>query len=105
MSNLFDSIDTSASGAISKSQFEQAFDSLKLPPVLKAAGADAVWAKLDPNGNGQVSKKDFTDTMVAQLKALRGNHHHHNDANENGSSQNQPGGSPSSSGARLNVLA
>jgi hypothetical protein len=86
MANLFDSIDTSNSGMISKSDFEQAFKSMNPPASFKAAGADTVWAKLDPNGTGQVSKKDFTDIMVAQMKALRG-HHHHNDGGHHSSSQ------------------
>ena len=77
LGNLFDSIDTSGSGTITKDQFEQAFSSLKLPPALKNAGADAVWAKLDPNGTGSVSKAYFVKDLPAALQQLRGHHHHH----------------------------
>jgi len=76
MANLFDSIDASGSGTISQSQFAQAFQSLNPSPSFQAAGADAIWKKLDPNGTGKVSKQDFIDTMTAQMKALRGSHHH-----------------------------
>ena len=77
MANLFDQIDTSGSGTITKSQFEQAFSSLNPPASVKSAGADTVWSKLDPNGTGSVSKQDFVKSMVDTLKQLRGHHHHH----------------------------
>ncbi|MFI5336309.1 MAG: EF-hand domain-containing protein [Opitutales bacterium] len=76
MSNLFDQIDTSGSGTITKSQFEQAFQTLNPPGSFKAAGADAVWSKLDPNGTGSVSKQDFVNGMTTMMKQLRGHHHH-----------------------------
>ena len=77
MSNLFDSIDTIGSGTITNSQFEQAFQSMNPPGSVKAAGADAIWKKLDPDGAGKVSKQDFATEMAAAMKALRGAHHHH----------------------------
>jgi EF-hand domain pair len=77
MANLFDQIDSSGSGSISQSQFEQAFKSMNPPASVKSAGADSVWSKLDPNGTGSVSKQDFVKSMVDTLKQLRGHHHHH----------------------------
>ena len=74
MSNLFDSIDTTSSGTISKSQFEKAFASKNPPASFKAAGADAVWSKLDPNGTGSVSKQDFISGMTTMMKQMRGQH-------------------------------
>ena len=75
MSNLFDQIDTTGSGTITKSQFEQAFQNMNPPGSFQAAGADAVWSKLDPNGTGSVSKQDFVNGMTTMMKQLRGHHH------------------------------
>lgn len=69
--NIFAQIDTSGSGSITKSQFEQAFSSLKMPPSFRKQGADALFAELDPNGTGSVSKQDFVNGMVEQMKAMR----------------------------------
>ena len=77
MSNLFEQIDTSGTGTITKSQFEQAFQSMNPPASTKAAGADALWSQLDPNGTGQVTKADFTKGMTTAMKQVRGGHHHH----------------------------
>lgn len=77
MSTLFDKIDTSGSGKITKAQFEQAFQNLKSPQSAKAAGADAIFAKLDPNGTGSVSKQDFVNGM----KAMMTHGHHHGGGN------------------------
>ena len=76
MSNLFDQIDTTGSGTITKSQFEQAFQNMNPPGSFQAAGADAVWSKLDPNGTGSVSKQDFVNGMTTMMKQLRGHHYH-----------------------------
>lgn len=80
MSNLFQQIDTSGSGSISKAQFEQAFQKLNPPPAIKAMGADAVFNKLDPNGTGTVSKQDFINGM----KSLMTHGHHVGAANASG---------------------
>ena len=71
MTNLFNKIDTAGTGSISKSQFEQAFQSLNPPAAFKKQGADAIWAKLDPNGNGNVSKSDFISTMTSLMSQSR----------------------------------
>jgi hypothetical protein len=71
MSNLFDSIDTSGSGSITQSQFEQAFQTKNPPTVFQQQGADAIFASLDPTGTGQVSKQDFVSTMSKLMASLR----------------------------------
>jgi hypothetical protein len=71
MSNLFDSIDTSGSGSITQSQFEQAFQSKNPPAVFQKQGADAIFASLDPTGSGSVSKQDFVSTMSGLMASLR----------------------------------
>ena len=71
MSNLFDSIDTSGSGSINQSQFEQAFQTKNPPAVFQNQGADAIFASLDPNGTGSVSKQDFVSTMSGLMASLR----------------------------------
>ena len=85
MSALFDKIDTSGSGTITKAQFEQAFQSMNPPKGVQQMGADSVWAKLDPNGTGSVSKQDFVSGMTSQMSQIRQQHHHHG-----GGSQNAP---------------
>ncbi len=71
MSNLFDSIDTSGSGSITQSQFEQAFQTKNPPAVFQKQGADAIFAALDPTGTGTVSKQDFVSTMSKLMASLR----------------------------------
>ena len=72
MSSLFDSIDTSGSGSISQSQFEQAFQTKNPPAVFQQQGADAIFASLDPTGTGSVSKQNFVSTMSGLMASLRG---------------------------------
>jgi len=71
MSKLFDSIDTSGSGSITQSQFEQAFQTKNPPAVFQNQGAQAIFASLDPNGIGSVSKQDFVSTMSGLMASLR----------------------------------
>lgn len=82
MSTLFSQIDTTGSGSISKSQFEQAFSSLNPPAGFKAMGADAVFAKLDTNGTGSVSKQDFVSGMTSMMSAIRQQHSNHVSASQ-----------------------
>jgi hypothetical protein len=71
MSDLFDSIDTSGSGSITKAQFDQAFQTKNPPAVFQQQGADAIFASLDPGGSGSVSKQDFVATMSKLMASLR----------------------------------
>ena len=65
------SIDTSGSGSITQSQFEQAFQTKNPPAVFQKQGADAIFASLDPAGTGSVSKQDFVSTMSKLMASLR----------------------------------
>ena len=103
MADLFASIDTSGSGSITKAQFEQAFQTQNPPKGFQQAGADAVWAKLDPNGTGSVSKQDFVTGMTAQMAQMRQGHHHHHAAGSSSSTQT-PAQTVSSSLDALNSL-
>ena len=87
MANLFQQIDTSGTGSISKSQFEQAFSAMNPPATFKSAGADAIFAKLDPNGTGSVSKQDFVSGMTSMMSELRQKHHHQDQARTSSASQ------------------
>jgi Ca2+-binding EF-hand superfamily protein len=71
MANLFDKIDASNTGSISKSQFVQAFETMKTPAAFKAAGADAVFAALDPTNSGSVTKQNFVQGMTKLMTQLR----------------------------------
>ncbi len=101
MTALFDKIDTSGSGTITKAQFEQAFQTMNPPKAFQQAGADAIWAKLDPNGTGSVSEQDFVSGMTAQMSQLRHGHHHHADSTQ---SAPAPASTISSSLDALNSL-
>jgi hypothetical protein len=63
LGNLFQQIDTSGSGRITKAQFDQSFGNLGLPISVKEMGKDIVFEKLDPNGKGTVSKQEFIKGM------------------------------------------
>jgi hypothetical protein len=71
MSNLFDSIDASGSGSITQSQFEQALQTKDPPAAFQNQGAQAIFASLDPNGIGSVSKQDFVLTMSGLMASAR----------------------------------
>ena len=71
MASVFAKIDTSGSGTITKSQFEQSFQNLKMPQAFKAMGADAIFEKLDPNGTGSLSKQDFVNGMKSLISQVR----------------------------------
>ncbi len=75
MANLYQQIDTSNSGSISKAQFEQAFQSLNPPANWKSQGADAIFSKLDPSGSGSVAKQDFISGMTNMMPQRQ--HHRH----------------------------
>jgi hypothetical protein len=99
MSDLFDSIDTSGSGSITQSQFDQAFQSKNPPAVFQQQGADAIFAALDPNGTGSVSKQDFVSGMKQLMVSLRAG-----DAASAGSSTSQPSASLAASVQSLNSI-
>ncbi len=71
MASLFDSIDTSGSGSITQSQFDQAFQTKNPPAVFQNQGADAIFATLDPSGSGSVSRQDFVSGMSQLMSSLR----------------------------------
>lgn len=71
MTNLYNQIDTSGSGSITKAQFQQAFNTLNPPTAFKNAGFDAVYSQLDPNGTGSVSQADFVTAMKGMMVSLR----------------------------------
>jgi hypothetical protein len=97
MSSLFDSIDTSGSGSITQSQFDQAFQSKNPPGVFQKQGADAIFAALDPKGTGSVSKQDFVSGMSKLMASLRAD-------NAGQSSQSQSSQSQDSLAASLQSL-
>lgn len=81
MANLFQQIDTANSGSISKTQFNQAFQTLNPPKGFQQMGASSVWSMLDPNGSGNVSKQDFVAMMTSLMSQVRHQHHAGNQDN------------------------
>jgi hypothetical protein len=71
MTDLFNSIDTSGTGSITQSQFDQAFQTKNPPAVFQQQGADTIFSTLDPNGTGSVSKQDFVSGMSSLMASLR----------------------------------
>ncbi|MBF0460711.1 MAG: EF-hand domain-containing protein [Magnetococcales bacterium] len=67
LTQLFQKIDTDSAGSITQDQLAAALPNMKLPPAIKAMGADAIFQKLDPNGTGSVSQADFVSGMAATL--------------------------------------
>jgi len=71
MASLFDSIDSSGSGSITKTQFDQAFQSKTPPTAFQKQGADAIFGALDPSSTGNVSRQDFISGMSKLMSSLR----------------------------------
>ena len=67
INNIFQQIDSSGTGRITKAQFEKAFNELSLPESIKGIGKDAAFSKLDPSGSGVVTKQDFIRGMQALM--------------------------------------
>jgi len=97
MSILFDKIDTTGSGSISKAQFSSAFQSMNPPRGFRSLGAGAVFAKMDPGQSGSVSRSDFLNTMSALSRQLQS----HPAAPASASSSPTPAGT----GAHVNTAA
>jgi EF-hand domain pair len=96
MSDLFDSIDTAGTGSITQAQFNQAFQTKNPPAVFQNQGADAIFATLDPNGTGSVSRQDFVSGMSQLMASLR--------ADNSGSSGSQSQNSLSASLTSLSQI-
>jgi hypothetical protein len=71
MSSLFDQIAGSSSSSITQQQFDQAFQTMEPPAVFQQQGSSAIFAALDPNGTGSVSKQDFVSGMSQLMVSLR----------------------------------
>jgi len=71
MANLFDKIDTSGSGSISKSQLTSAFQTMRPPAAFKSMGPDAVYSALDPSNSGAVNKQAFVQGMTSLISQAR----------------------------------
>lgn len=73
MASLFSKIDTDNDGTINKSQFLQAFQTMKPTAGFRAMGADAVYGSLNQNASGQVSQQDFVQGMTSLMAQFRAN--------------------------------
>jgi hypothetical protein len=69
--SLYNSIDTSGTGSITRQQFNQAFATQNPPAVFQQQGAAAIFSALDPSGSGSVSKSDFISGMAQLMVSLR----------------------------------
>jgi Ca2+-binding EF-hand superfamily protein len=69
-SSLFDQMDVTGIGSVSRNQFARNFKSLNLPSGIKSLGADKVFSALDASGKGAIGKKEFSSGMIKMLSAL-----------------------------------
>ncbi len=71
MSNVFASVTTPGSGVITQSQFNTAFNTMNPPAAFQQMGANAVFANLDPNGTGSVSRQNFIQGMTSLISQVK----------------------------------
>ena len=79
-------VDTSGTGSISETEFEQAFaqatsgtTGTSTPTSATNAVADSIFQKIDTNGDGQVSASEW-NTFQQKVQAHQGGHGHHHHA-------------------------
>jgi hypothetical protein len=71
MASLFDRIDSSGAGVITRSQFNNAFQTMQPPGDFKTRGADAIWSTLTSRQSNSIAKNDFVTGMLAQMRSMR----------------------------------
>jgi hypothetical protein len=71
MASVFSQVTTPGSGVITKDQFAIAFNTMNPPQAFRNMGVDAVFARLDPQNTGAVSRQNFI-TGMTQLMAQLG---------------------------------
>ncbi len=71
MANLFDLIDNSGAGVITRSQFDAAFQTMQPPRDFKSRGADSIWSSLTSGQSSGITKNDFISGMLAQMRSMR----------------------------------
>ncbi|MGC2599853.1 MAG: hypothetical protein WA384_00680 [Rhodomicrobium sp.] len=71
MSNVFASVTTPGSGVITQSQFNTAFNTMNPPAAFQQMGANAVFANLDPNSTGSVSRQNFIQGMTSLISQVK----------------------------------
>lgn len=91
LSQMFQTMDTSGAGSISKSNLQSALQNLSLPSSVKSLGADTLFNKLDTNKTGSVSRQDFVSGLRKIMSGLQ----------VQGASSTQNGSSASSSAAQF----
>lgn len=71
MASLFDRIDVSGAGVITRSQFDTAFQTMQPPRDFKSRGADAIWSSLTSGQSGGITRNDFIAGMLVQMRSMR----------------------------------
>jgi|GEM_PF-1891537 len=97
---LMTTMDTNKSGTLDKAEFSQAAQALsKSSGKTDTSGVDAAFAKMDANGDGQIS----SDEMMAAIKQATTQaqtqkpHHHHHQASESATDGTQANSSTQAS--------
>lgn len=70
MANVFSQVTEPGSGVITKDQFVKAFNTMNPPQAFKNKGANSVFAVLDPQGTGSVTRQDFINGMTSLMRQL-----------------------------------
>lgn len=70
MANVFSQVTTPGSGVITKEQFATAFSTMNPPQAFQKLGADSIFAALDPQGTGSVTRQNFIKGMTGLMRQL-----------------------------------
>lgn len=85
---LMSALDTNKSGSIDKTEFSQAAQALSNNSA-NSSKVDAAFAKVDQNGDGQISSDEFLSAMKQAATAQTQKHHHHRSAENTANSSAQ----------------
>lgn len=85
---LMSAIDSNKSGTVDKAEFSQAAQALA-QNANNSSNTDAVFSKMDTNGDGQISSDEMMNAMKQASTKTHHHHHHHADANGSSASQQE----------------
>lgn len=105
---LMSTMDTNKSGSIDKAEFSQAAQALaKNSNNSSSSNVDTAFAKMDTNGDGQISSDEMLAAMKQASSQTQGKHHHghHHHTDTSASTSNaQSSQSSSSQASTMNDL-
>lgn len=85
---LMSALDTNKNGSIDKTEFSQAAQALSNNSA-NSSKVETAFAKVDQNGDGQISSDEFLSAMKQAATAQTHKHHHHRSAENTANSSAQ----------------